>query len=443
VENLKINKMKTKLALTIMISAAMIFSFNSCTSTEYTATNNENAASSDTLYEIERASEPVSLETFEDSLSSYGEFVSIDSSEIDPDNSVLDESGDVDSDIYTNYIWVPNSNYLYEGWTPYGEGRWEWTDWGWTWVSDYNWGWAPYHYGRWWYSQAYGWVWSPGRRWGPGWVNWCSNREFTGWYPISPRVRLRNAGISTINHHYNPNGWVGVSNTNFRKHITKSTILPNEKTNEIVKNTTPFVNIKQQGKKLFNSGPSVNDIELSEGKKIVQKPLTEVITFHTPNNGNKNVSETNTKKNPLITTTDPSVTNSNNNSNSQKGSTGVKPKTNINNITNYNTSKTYNSSETYNSNTSNTNKNNNNNSQNTNKNQNTNKQEPKKTETNYNTGNSNKTGSTNKTGTTSPKVNPVPYNPPPVQKQAPPPVQRQAPPPPVQKQAPPPPPKKN
>ena len=157
-----------------MISAAMIFSFNSCTSTEYTATNNENAASSDTLYEIERASEPVSLETFEDSLSSYGEFVSIDSSEIDPDNSVLDESGDVDSDIYTNYIWVPNSNYLYEGWTPYGEGRWEWTDWGWTWVSDYNWGWAPYHYGRWWYSQAYGWVWSPGRRWGPGWVNWCS-----------------------------------------------------------------------------------------------------------------------------------------------------------------------------------------------------------------------------------------------------------------------------
>src|ERR1051325_5239707 len=36
--------------------------------------------------------------------------------------------------------WRPQS--VAVGWAPYTEGYWEWTDYGWYWVSDEPWGWA-------------------------------------------------------------------------------------------------------------------------------------------------------------------------------------------------------------------------------------------------------------------------------------------------------------
>ena len=58
--------------------------------------------------------------------------------------------------------WVPNAG---PGFQPYASnGHWVMTEYGNTWVSDYDWGWAPFHYGRWIYDPAYGgWLWIPGR----------------------------------------------------------------------------------------------------------------------------------------------------------------------------------------------------------------------------------------------------------------------------------------
>src|SRR5262249_43685306 len=59
----------------------------------------------------------------------------------------LDPDGDwLRVDPY-GWVWVPNG--VSPFWRPYTVGRWEWTDWGWTWVSAERWGWATYHYGRW------------------------------------------------------------------------------------------------------------------------------------------------------------------------------------------------------------------------------------------------------------------------------------------------------
>src|SRR4029079_11733615 len=41
-------------------------------------------------------------------------------------------------------------------WAPYCEGHWEWTDYGWYWVSEEPWAWACYHYGSWVYDSSYG-----------------------------------------------------------------------------------------------------------------------------------------------------------------------------------------------------------------------------------------------------------------------------------------------
>ena len=83
----------------------------------------------------------VSFQVFYDDLSPYGQWI--------------DYPGH-------GYAWVPSAG---RDFVPYATaGHWVWTEYGWTWVSDYSWGWGPFHYGRWDDDDYYGWVWIPDDR---------------------------------------------------------------------------------------------------------------------------------------------------------------------------------------------------------------------------------------------------------------------------------------
>jgi hypothetical protein len=45
-----------------------------------------------------------------------------------------------------------------------------------------------FHYGRWIWLDDAGWVWVPGRVWGPAWVVWRQGPGFVGWAPMHPDV---------------------------------------------------------------------------------------------------------------------------------------------------------------------------------------------------------------------------------------------------------------
>ena len=78
---------------------------------------------------IDDGYDPNAHEDFRDALAPYGQWVQ--------------------SPQYGN-VWVPSQEIVGSDFTPYySGGRWNYTDYGWTWVSEYNWGWAPFHYGRW------------------------------------------------------------------------------------------------------------------------------------------------------------------------------------------------------------------------------------------------------------------------------------------------------
>src|SRR4030042_6811614 len=62
------------------------------------------------------------------------------------------------------YVWMPR--HMRTGWGPHTAGRWVWTDYGWTWVSSFEWGWGPFHYGRWGWDRGLGWFWVPAPVWG-------------------------------------------------------------------------------------------------------------------------------------------------------------------------------------------------------------------------------------------------------------------------------------
>jgi hypothetical protein len=105
--------------------------------------------------------------------------------------SALAPYGSWDYDDSYGYVWTPAMSIVGSGFTPYGScGHWIRSEYGWTWVSDWNWGWAPFHYGRW-ITRGASWSWVPGTMWGPAWVSWRSGNGYVGWAPLPPRgVRL-------------------------------------------------------------------------------------------------------------------------------------------------------------------------------------------------------------------------------------------------------------
>src|SRR5260370_41887640 len=85
------------------------------------------------------------------------------------------------------WVWSPSPRGFPSDWRPYtDDGHWEYTNYGWTWVSDYPWGWACFHYGRWFYDSYYGWLWYPDTIWAPCWVVWRYGGCLIGGGPLPP-----------------------------------------------------------------------------------------------------------------------------------------------------------------------------------------------------------------------------------------------------------------
>jgi hypothetical protein len=84
------------------------------------------------------------------------------------------------------WVWQPDPAEVGSDFVPYTQGHWVLTDVGWTFVSDHPWGWAPFHYGRWFLDDRYGWLWEPGTDWAPAWVDWRAGAGYVGWAPLAP-----------------------------------------------------------------------------------------------------------------------------------------------------------------------------------------------------------------------------------------------------------------
>ncbi|MCX6847803.1 MAG: hypothetical protein NTY98_02685 [Verrucomicrobia bacterium] len=91
--------------------------------------------------------------------------------------------------IYTptyGYVWQPLASQQ-QGWSPYADGSWAFTDAGWTWISNEDFGWLTYHYGRW-IILGQSWMWVPGSQWAPAWVSWRQSQGQIGWAPLPPEA---------------------------------------------------------------------------------------------------------------------------------------------------------------------------------------------------------------------------------------------------------------
>lgn len=184
----------------------------------------------------------ISLQVFYDELSYYGDWIN------NPEYG---------------YVWRPNVGSDFRPY--YTNGHWVMTEYGNTWVSDYNWGWAPFHYGRWFYDDYDGWIWMPDTEWGPAWVTWRTGGGYYGWAPLGPRISIN---INIGRRHYVPdNYWVFIPQRCIY-YPSYSRYWEPRRNVYIIHNTTIINNIYTNDRVRYYSGPGRDDVRRATRRDV-------------------------------------------------------------------------------------------------------------------------------------------------------------------------------
>src|ERR1700704_2583142 len=170
------------------------------------------------------------------------------------------------------YVWQPRQAESSRSWRPYTNGRWVYTDAGWTWISEEPFGWATYHYGRWTRLRGIGWVWVPGNEWAPAWVSWRKSNDYVGWGPLPPEARFdRRQGIRNWADNYydiGPDQYRFVATREFGNREMGRTIVPRERNVTIINQTTNVTNITYSTTTVVNNGPSYDEMRTRSQQPI-------------------------------------------------------------------------------------------------------------------------------------------------------------------------------
>jgi len=200
----------------------------------------------------------VSLQTFYDELSPYGTWIN------DPEYG---------------YVWRPDVDQG-EFRPYYTNGRWVMTEYGNTWVSNYDWGWAPFHYGRWIYNRYNRWVWIPDTTWGPAWVSWRSGGGYYGWAPLAPSI--------SININFGPRYVVPDFCWNFipERHIyyTSYPRYYSGRNRVYIQNTVIINNTYVRNNRTYYTGPRADDIRRATNRNVTVYNVSRV---NSRNSGNR------------------------------------------------------------------------------------------------------------------------------------------------------------
>jgi hypothetical protein len=162
------------------------------------------------------------------------------------------------------YVWQPHEAEESQDWRPYTEGRWAYSDAGWTWISDESFGWATYHYGRWLRLRRVGWVWVPGNEWAPAWVSWRTSKDYVGWAPLPPEARFdRRHGIHNWADNYydiGPDQYAFVRGEEFGAPHLRRSLVSAQLNISIVNETINVTNITFSNATVINQGPNYDEI---------------------------------------------------------------------------------------------------------------------------------------------------------------------------------------
>jgi hypothetical protein len=185
------------------------------------------------------------------------------------------------------YVWQPREAMQSRTWRPYTNGRWVYTDAGWTWISDESFGWATYHYGRWMRLRGIGWVWVADNEWAPAWVSWRVSNDYVGWAPLPPEARFeRDTGIRNWADNYyeiGPQQYCFVPTREIGTKSIERVVVPPEQNVTIVNQTTNVTNITYNNTTVVNHGPSYDELRARSQQPIARLRLERRSTLEAEN----------------------------------------------------------------------------------------------------------------------------------------------------------------
>ncbi|HYY13738.1 MAG TPA: DUF6600 domain-containing protein [Chthoniobacterales bacterium] len=175
------------------------------------------------------------------------------------------------------FVWQPRAAMESRSWRPYTNGRWVYTDAGWTWISDEPFGWATYHYGRWTRLRGIGWVWVPDTEWAPAWVSWRASNDYVGWAPLPPEAHFqRDTGIRNWADNYydlGPEQYCFIPTRELGAERIERVVVPQEQNVTIVNQTTNVTNITYNNTIVVNQGPSYDELRARSQQPIARLRL--------------------------------------------------------------------------------------------------------------------------------------------------------------------------
>ena len=184
----------------------------------------------------------ISMQTFYDELSPYGTWI---------------------QDPQYGYVWRPDVDQN-EFRPYYSNGRWAMTEYGNTWVSNYDWGWAPFHYGRWVINSYRQWIWLPDTTWGPAWVDWRSGDGYYGWAPMAPAISIN---LSFGRRYSVPEFcWNFIPQRNIYLNVFPR--YDYGRNNVYIRNTTIINNTYVYNKRSYYGGPRMEDIRRATNRNV-------------------------------------------------------------------------------------------------------------------------------------------------------------------------------
>jgi hypothetical protein len=139
-------------------------------------------------------------------------------------------------------VWVPRHDIVGASFYPYmSHGHWAYTAEGYSWASDFPWGNRTFHYGRWYWSKTWGWVWSPSGRYTTAAVEWRFGGGHMGWRPLPPDRCWRGGRAVPVTTDWEGPGFTFVPGGSFFSPSLGSVVITGERSTAFMGSTTVYV----------------------------------------------------------------------------------------------------------------------------------------------------------------------------------------------------------
>jgi hypothetical protein len=174
------------------------------------------------------------------------------------------------------FVWKPSSDLaigvtagdaaVAPVYTPYTNGQWVYSSYGWYFKAPTAHEEIVHHYGRWVHSPAIGWTWVPGRVWAPAWVEWREDDVNIAWSPIPPSVYIVAGEIPVLPVY--EDSYVIVEKRYFVEPVVYNYIYSDKEYKKLLKSMRRPKGVVIVNNVIVNQGPAVLEIERYYGSNI-------------------------------------------------------------------------------------------------------------------------------------------------------------------------------